>query len=315
MVREEAFLATLKADPADAVTRSVYADWLEERGDVRGEYIRVEERMAALPPACDEHAALKVRKKELRPGIEGEWLKAMGYVPRHRPLFTKLPERRVERWRLVEEFIDTWHRPLTAGDGCTEEEIAEAERRLGARLPAALREWHALAGRRKDVWSVQDHLLRLHQTLWFRQLHFDQRSDALVIRSENQGCEHWGIRPADLDLDDPPIWELGAGRVCSPTLSAFACQTLLYEAKFSDGVIWAGEIFPPDEAAVLRPLFTPCALPDQYWVAAPLAFLEGADLIIELHGDWVYIAARNEEAFARVPEAIRSQLEVYHRPA
>src|SRR5262249_59809421 len=36
------------------------------------------------------------------------------------PLFTKLPEGRVERWRLVEEFIDTWYRPLRASDGVSE---------------------------------------------------------------------------------------------------------------------------------------------------------------------------------------------------
>ena len=58
------------------------------------------------------------------------WRERLGYVPRHRPLFTQLPERRVERWRLVEEFIDTWHKPLKPGDGASEEELRAKTRAL-----------------------------------------------------------------------------------------------------------------------------------------------------------------------------------------
>ena len=40
-ISEEAgFLAALLADPFDEVTRSIYADWLDERGDCAGAYLR-----------------------------------------------------------------------------------------------------------------------------------------------------------------------------------------------------------------------------------------------------------------------------------
>ena len=38
---EAAFLDALRADPTDAALLLVYADWLEERGDLRAEYIRL----------------------------------------------------------------------------------------------------------------------------------------------------------------------------------------------------------------------------------------------------------------------------------
>lgn len=40
MTAEDAFHAALDADPSDAITRLVFADWLEERGDPRAEGYR-----------------------------------------------------------------------------------------------------------------------------------------------------------------------------------------------------------------------------------------------------------------------------------
>lgn len=58
---EQTFLAAIAANPHDREARAVYADWLDERGDPRGEYLRLEllqhelpARMAALAAALDE---------------------------------------------------------------------------------------------------------------------------------------------------------------------------------------------------------------------------------------------------------------------
>lgn len=40
-MKEEGFLAALASDPDDDMTRLVYADWLEENGDPRSEYLRL----------------------------------------------------------------------------------------------------------------------------------------------------------------------------------------------------------------------------------------------------------------------------------
>ncbi len=136
----------------------MYADWLDERDDPRGEYIRLQAEITRVAPHTDRYAALRGRLKALRAGVTPAWVEAMGYRPRHRPLFAVLPEQRADRWRLVDEFVEVWHRPLAPGDGYAEAELQAAEHRLGFGLPAAVREWYALAGRRADVWSVQDHL-------------------------------------------------------------------------------------------------------------------------------------------------------------
>src|SRR4051812_24479251 len=40
MFDHAAFIAAILADPEDDLRRLIYADWLDERGDVRGDFIR-----------------------------------------------------------------------------------------------------------------------------------------------------------------------------------------------------------------------------------------------------------------------------------
>jgi len=47
---EARFLAAIAADPGDREARAVYADWLDERGDPRGEYLRLEAELHSIPP-------------------------------------------------------------------------------------------------------------------------------------------------------------------------------------------------------------------------------------------------------------------------
>jgi uncharacterized protein (TIGR02996 family) len=60
MGEDEAFLRAIRAQPTDDTTRLVYADWLDERGDPRGEYLRAwfqledaVRKLAALRPSLD----------------------------------------------------------------------------------------------------------------------------------------------------------------------------------------------------------------------------------------------------------------------
>jgi uncharacterized protein (TIGR02996 family) len=41
MSDDEPFLRAILATPEDMATRLIYADWLEERGDARAEYLRL----------------------------------------------------------------------------------------------------------------------------------------------------------------------------------------------------------------------------------------------------------------------------------
>ncbi|MBY0231483.1 MAG: TIGR02996 domain-containing protein [Gemmataceae bacterium] len=111
MSDEKALLAAIAADPCDALARLAYADWLEERGDARAELVRIEEEMARLAPFSDRYWKLKPRRNELRAASDEDWLEAMRYGTDCPPLFAHgVPEGVKERWRLVREFVERWHK-------------------------------------------------------------------------------------------------------------------------------------------------------------------------------------------------------------
>lgn len=78
-MRDEAdFLAAIQADPDDDDLRLVYADWLEERGDPRSEYLRVMVHLATRQRAGKDSAASR-RWLDARVGsIDRAWLEAVG---------------------------------------------------------------------------------------------------------------------------------------------------------------------------------------------------------------------------------------------
>src|SRR4051812_23851017 len=78
MSEETAFLDALAADPGDDVTRQVYADWLEERGDERGDYLRGEIEFAALPEFHPRRDELARALASLRARIDSAWLARAG---------------------------------------------------------------------------------------------------------------------------------------------------------------------------------------------------------------------------------------------
>src|SRR5262245_58437145 len=77
MTREE-FLQAIQENPRDDQVRLVFADWLEERGDPRGEFIRAQ--FAVLDDNLDSARCkeLTLRMHELRDEHEAEWLGPLG---------------------------------------------------------------------------------------------------------------------------------------------------------------------------------------------------------------------------------------------
>jgi uncharacterized protein (TIGR02996 family) len=74
MGADEGFLAAISASPEDDTVRLIYADWLEERGDVRGEYLRLLCALAALPQRqSKKRKLLQARLQQLRATINPDW--------------------------------------------------------------------------------------------------------------------------------------------------------------------------------------------------------------------------------------------------
>ena len=67
----EPFLATLLDDPTSNAPRLVYADWLEEQGDPRAEFIRVQVEHAGMPETDSNREALSDRQSALL-NVHGE---------------------------------------------------------------------------------------------------------------------------------------------------------------------------------------------------------------------------------------------------
>src|SRR5205814_1998554 len=78
MSPEEGFLLDIEDHPADDTARLVYADWLEERGDPRGRYLRAEVELAGLSEGDPRYAVLEEELRRLRPDIDPIWLTRAG---------------------------------------------------------------------------------------------------------------------------------------------------------------------------------------------------------------------------------------------
>jgi uncharacterized protein (TIGR02996 family) len=70
---DEGFLEAILADPADEAVRLIYADWLEERGDPRGEFIRVQCELARLPYGSPRRPGLEKREWQLYRTRGADW--------------------------------------------------------------------------------------------------------------------------------------------------------------------------------------------------------------------------------------------------
>lgn len=71
---EQPFLDEIRANPNDDAARQVYADWLEERGDVRGEYLRLECQLSNSLHYNDEIHEVTITMRRLIEGIDRKWI-------------------------------------------------------------------------------------------------------------------------------------------------------------------------------------------------------------------------------------------------
>jgi uncharacterized protein (TIGR02996 family) len=76
---EEAFLRSIAANPRDDAPWLIYADWPEERGDRRAEYIRLLCEWIACRP--DEGQQMIKRERRLRASLDRRWLARIRGIP------------------------------------------------------------------------------------------------------------------------------------------------------------------------------------------------------------------------------------------
>jgi uncharacterized protein (TIGR02996 family) len=235
MPEERHFLADIDAQPENRAVRLVYADWLLDRGDSRGELIHIEEEMPTLPVHTDRYWELKSRRNELRPSAKKAWLKRLKYDRTdYEPVFGDVPDGWKERWRLLREFTDRWHGLPMDDVGGPIEDVRGSAIKVGSDLlaaaPPSLREWLAFL---RDVEAVDkmylDNLVNAgggnpgHEWLddgeQIRFLDFDGNRENLLADKNHRGNPDPAVDYYDLLHDGP---------ACSfPHLTTFALQCLM----------------------------------------------------------------------------------------
>src|SRR5262249_13517425 len=77
MTPEEAFLRDIQEHPDEDAPRLIFADWLEDQGDPRGEFIRVQCALAALEEGNPRRASYLRREKALLRQHRKAWLEPL----------------------------------------------------------------------------------------------------------------------------------------------------------------------------------------------------------------------------------------------
>src|SRR5947208_11915649 len=81
MNHEDGFIQAMLETPDDDTPRLVYADWLEERGDPRSEFIRVQCAVARIAADDQRCHALQAREKQLLTEHARDWCVPLGLEP------------------------------------------------------------------------------------------------------------------------------------------------------------------------------------------------------------------------------------------
>jgi uncharacterized protein (TIGR02996 family) len=71
---DDGFLDAIKSSPSDDLHRLVYADWLDERGDPRGDFLRLHLALASAAPDHLDRVAGEEELSRLRKGCDAAWL-------------------------------------------------------------------------------------------------------------------------------------------------------------------------------------------------------------------------------------------------
>jgi uncharacterized protein (TIGR02996 family) len=107
-MNDEAFFQAVLDEPDDEDLRLIYADWLEERGDPRGEFIRVQCRLAHLPRWARARPGLEARARELLAENLWTWNAPLHRLLSRTPLRNQVRSRRglVHGWAYRRGFVE-----------------------------------------------------------------------------------------------------------------------------------------------------------------------------------------------------------------
>src|SRR5262245_26914913 len=78
---EDLFIDAVLAEPGAHAPRLLYADWLEERGDPRAEFLRLDCQLLNTPPEDEHFSLLRSRLQELSGALDPDWVALLRRLP------------------------------------------------------------------------------------------------------------------------------------------------------------------------------------------------------------------------------------------
>jgi hypothetical protein len=231
-----------------------------------------------------------------------------------------------DRWARHRAFAAEWHSPLVEGDGVPEEKLQAAEKRLKLSLPAALREWYLLAGRRRDLVRKGRPGVFLATPGQLRKV-----EGGLIVYEEGDGVVQWGIRLKDIEMPDPPVCMDNSEPFCralahqewipeNPTFSEFALQMLVMETLTSSRYYcwgWAEPAVLPQILSQLQDM----GLPNWHYPADVTRFWSQPDVLVSTQQDAkgidlveVWVGSRNQASHREAVEVLPVKWDTPCRP-
>ena len=116
----------------------------------------------------------------------------------YEPVFLSIPDDLNTRWKLLREFIRSWHNIDLHFDGDNSEVVEEEEKKLGFMLPSSFREWISLAS--ELIEKVRFNIFRDS----YKVTSLDTLS-ATTLLLQSEGNYYWAVKNENLALEDPPV--------------------------------------------------------------------------------------------------------------
>src|SRR5438034_3143207 len=79
MNSEDAFVQAIQNDPLDAALKLVFADWLEERGDIRSEFLRLEVELSRLQVNHERFESVRSKHRTAYDRCDPVWAQQLGF--------------------------------------------------------------------------------------------------------------------------------------------------------------------------------------------------------------------------------------------
>jgi uncharacterized protein (TIGR02996 family) len=222
-MKDSAFVQAILANPDDEMIRLVYADWLDEQGDPRGEFLRLDVALLQTLPMTRNYVEQRDRYLTLRAGIDSKWARSVGI-------------RTIRSIEGLVHFLREFHRFWSVSPS---RDSADIPADLPHGLSLLYRELGGLFDieRERSPFYAQDSLVSL------KSLKRDKGS--VVFAWENSG--NWSCKCA-VGEKDPPVYSNAADLWNSPTkgfqkicdsLNHFLITFALREAVFSSPCLFA----------------------------------------------------------------------------